>query len=113
MKPIQKLDDIKNKLSNKGKHYTAKVRVGMATCGISAGAEEVFNVFKDEIEKSGIKGYGVISTGCVGRCDLEPMAEVSRENEAPILYIELNAEKVARIVKEHIIGGKVVEEYAG
>ena len=113
MKPTQKLEYIKNNLSKKEKHYTARVRVGMATCGISAGADEVFNAFKQEIEKTGIKGYGVISTGCIGRCDLEPMAEVARENEAPILYIQLDAQKAARIVNEHIIDGKVVEEYAG
>ena len=113
MNPTQKLEYIKNNLSKKEKHYSARVRVGMATCGISAGADEVFNTFKNEIEKAGIKGYGVISTGCLGRCDLEPMAEVSRENEAPTLYIGLNAEKAARIVKEHIIGGNIVEEYAG
>ncbi len=89
-----------------------RVRVGMATCGISAGAQGVFDEFKRAAGEAGLEHVRVIPTGCVGRCDLEPMAEVTRGDESPVLYILLTPEKVRRIVEEHIVGGKPVNEYA-
>lgn len=89
-----------------------RVRVGMATCGISAGADKVRDEFVRTIKEKGIKHVDVIPTGCVGRCDLEPMAEVTRGADPPVLYIRLTPEKVARIVEEHLVGGTIVNEYA-
>ncbi len=89
-----------------------RVRVGMATCGVSAGADAVFEAFREAIDASGLKGVRVIPTGCVGRCDLEPMAEVTRGEEPPILYIRLDPEKAKRIVEQHLVGGEPVTDYA-
>ncbi|HEX2998787.1 MAG TPA: (2Fe-2S) ferredoxin domain-containing protein [Armatimonadota bacterium] len=89
-----------------------RVRIGMATCGISAGADKVFDAFNEAAKNAGLENVNIISTGCVGRCDLEPMAEVMRDNEAPVLYIRLNPEKVRRIVEEHLVRGEIVAEYA-
>lgn len=90
----------------------SRVRVGMATCGISAGADKVFDEFKRAAGEAGLEHVRVIPTGCVGRCDLEPMAEVTRGNEPPVLYIRLTPEKARRIVEEHLVGGEPVEEYS-
>lgn len=89
-----------------------RVRVGLATCGISAGADKVFDEFARLVKERGFKRADVIPTGCVGRCDLEPMAEVTRGTDPPVLYIRLTPEKVQRIVEEHLIGGNIVNEYA-
>jgi NADP-reducing hydrogenase subunit HndB len=90
----------------------SRVRVGMATCGISAGADKVFDEFRRAVDEAGLEHVRVIPTGCVGRCDLEPMAEVTRGDEPPVLYIRLTPEKARRIVEEHLVGGKPVDEYA-
>lgn len=89
-----------------------RVRVGMATCGISAGADAVHDAFREAVKEAGLENVDLIPTGCVGRCDLEPMAEVTRGGEPPVLYIRLDPEKVKRIVREHLAGGRVIEEYA-
>lgn len=111
-KPTAVLADLKRKREPRSGDY-CRVRVGMATCGISAGADRIYDEFKRCAGEAGLDHVDVIPTGCVGRCDLEPMAEVTRGDEAPVLYIRLTPEKVARIVKEHLVGGKSVDEYAG
>lgn len=90
----------------------SRVRVGMASCGISAGADKVMEEFAAAVKRVGLKGVDVISTGCVGRCDLEPMAEVTRGTDPPVLYIRLTPEKARRIVEEHLVGGNAVDEFA-
>lgn len=112
MKPTSLLAEMKGKHASR-KKAKYRVRVGMATCGISAGADKVYRAFAGALKEAGIDNVDVISTGCVGRCDLEPMAEVTRGNEPPIQYIKLDDEKVKRIVKEHLIDDKPVEEYTG
>lgn len=110
-KPTTMLADLKRKRTPRtADRY--RVRVGMATCGISAGADKVFDEFERAVRGAGLKHVDVIPTGCVGRCDLEPMAEVTRGAEPPVLYIRLTPEKVARIVEEHLVGGQVVDDYA-
>ncbi|MCE5314649.1 MAG: (2Fe-2S) ferredoxin domain-containing protein [Armatimonadota bacterium] len=110
MKPTAMLDNLKKKRPPR-KEGRYRVRVGMATCGISAGADKVHDAFLRAIEDAGIDNVDVIPTGCVGRCDLEPMAEVTRGEEPPVLYIRLNADKVKRIVDEHLVNDRVVSEY--
>lgn len=110
-KPTAMLAELK-KSARDGAKRGIRVRVGMATCGISAGADKVFDAFREAAKDAGIEDIDVISTGCVGRCDLEPMAEVMRENEPPVLYVRLDAEKVRQIVEEHLVRGEIVAEYA-
>lgn len=112
MKPTAVLAELKLKSKKRGTDADYRVRVGMATCGISAGADKVQDAFIEAIREAGLSNVEVIPTGCVGRCDLEPMAEVSRGNEPPVLYIKLDSDKVKRIVQEHLKGGNPVEEYA-
>jgi len=109
MKPTAILARLKGKSPRQSGQI--RVRVGMATCGISAGADKVYDAFGEAIKGAGVEGVEVVSTGCVGRCDLEPMAEVTRDDEPPVLYVRLTPEKVSRIVTEHLVGGKPVEDY--
>ncbi len=112
MKPTAKLAEMKRRKSPEDESRY-RVRVGMATCGISAGADKVHDAFVEAVKEAGLGNVDVISTGCVGRCDLEPMAEVTRGEDSPVLYIKLDAEKTKRIVQEHLAGGQTVTDYAG
>lgn len=109
-KPTALLAELKSKRSTRTRGRY-RVRVGMATCGISAGADKVSEAFAEGVKNAGLDNVELIPTGCVGRCDLEPMAEVTRGGQPPVMYIRLTPEKVDRIVREHLRGGTVVEEY--
>lgn len=88
-----------------------RIVVGMATCGIAAGARPVMNKFVDEISTRGLKNVTVAQTGCIGMCQYEPIAEVLVPGEEKVTYVQLTEEKVAKIVLEHIVNGKPVAEY--
>ena len=88
-----------------------RIVVGMATCGIAAGARPVMNKFVDEIAKRGLKGVTVAQTGCIGMCQYEPIAEVLVPGQEKVTYVQLTEEKVAKIVLEHIVNGSPVAEY--
>lgn len=90
----------------------AKITVHMGTCGIAAGARKVMEALIDEISKNNIKDVIVTTSGCAGLCSKEPMATVEIINEAPVKYVQLNDEKIRKILKEHVLNGKIVEDYA-
>ncbi|MCL2151692.1 MAG: NADH-quinone oxidoreductase subunit NuoF [Oscillospiraceae bacterium] len=83
----------------------------MATCGVVAGARPVLHEFMEEVKKRELKNVAVVQAGCVGICKLEPLVEVLAPGCEKVTYVKMTAEKVARIVKEHLIGGKPVAEY--
>ncbi|EKE05207.1 MAG: ferredoxin [uncultured bacterium] len=88
-----------------------RIVVGMATCGISAGARPVMAALLDEAQKRGLKDIEITQTGCVGVCRLEPMIEVYKEGGEKVTYVELTEEKARRIIAEHIVNGNIVTEY--
>ena len=88
-----------------------RIVVGMATCGIAAGARPVLNSFVNEVAKRGLKNVTVSQTGCIGICQFEPVAEVFEPGKEKITYVKLDAEKAQRIVVDHIVNGNVVTEY--
>ena len=90
----------------------AKVTVHMGTCGISAGARQIMSTLLAEIEKKNVKDIILTTSGCAGLCSKEPMATVELKGEAPVKYIELTPEKIGKIFLEHVLGGKIVNEYA-
>lgn len=90
----------------------AKIIVHMGTCGIAAGAREIMNTLLDEFAKENIEDVILTSSGCAGLCSKEPMATVEVKDEAPVKYVDLTPEKIRKILTEHVIGGKVVSEYA-
>lgn len=88
-----------------------RIVVGMATCGIAAGARPVMNKFVEEIAKRNLKTVTVAQTGCIGMCQYEPIAEIMVPGEEKVTYVQLTEEKVAKIVLEHVVNGKPVVEY--
>ena len=89
-----------------------RVVVGMATCGIAAGARPVLNAFVEEVSKAGLGGSVIVSqTGCIGLCQYEPIVEVFEAGKERVTYVKMTPDKVARIVEEHLKGDKVVAEY--
>ena len=92
--------------------YKAKVTVHMGTCGIASGARKVMQALMDEIAKRDVKDVIVTTSGCAGLCSREPMATIELMGEAPVKYIDLDEEKTRKILVEHVLGGKIVEEYA-
>lgn len=88
-----------------------RVVVGMATCGIAAGARPVMNEFMEEIAKRNLEHVTVTQTGCIGMCRLEPIVEVYEQDKEKVTYVKMTPEKVARVVAEHIVNGKPVAEY--
>ena len=88
-----------------------RVVIGMATCGIAAGARPVMLAFMDEINKRGLNHVTVSQTGCIGMCRLEPMVDVYTPGQEKVTYVHMTPEKVGRVVAEHIVNGRPVEEY--
>ena len=116
MKSMAELEAIRQKtLENiamrKEVHDAARVVVGMATCGIAAGARPVMLAFMDEIAKRHLDHVTVSQTGCAGMCRLEPMVDVYVPGQEKVTYVKLTPEMVPRIVTEHIVNGRTVEEY--
>ncbi len=116
MKSLAELQAIKDRMKNKIvlREGTGDVRVvvGMATCGIAAGARPVLNAFVEEINNAGLYEKVTVSqTGCVGYCQLEPIVEVYEAGKEKVTYIHMTAEKVKDVVEKHLKGGKVVAEY--
>jgi NADP-reducing hydrogenase subunit HndB len=90
----------------------AKVIVHMGTCGIAAGARPVMSAVMEEIETRDIKDVIVTISSCAGLCSREPMMTVELPDEPPVKYVDLSTEKAKRIFVEHVLGGKMVTEYA-
>ena len=89
----------------------ARVVIGMATCGIAAGARPVMLAFMDEIKKRNLQHVTVSQTGCIGMCRLEPMVDVILPGQEKVTYVKVKPDMVDRIVTEHLIGGTPVAEY--
>ena len=88
-----------------------RVVVGMATCGIAAGARPVLNAFLEEVAKRSLENVTVTQTGCIGVCRLEPIVEVHVPGQEKVTYVKLTADMVPKIVSEHLVNQRVVDEY--
>lgn len=114
MKSLAELEAIRKKTLDQIKMRTNKdgmrIVVGMATCGIAAGARPVMNAFVDEIGKRNISDVSVTMTGCIGVCRLEPIAEVFSADGTKTTYVKMTPEKAARVVTEHIVNGRVCQD---
>lgn len=116
MKSLAELQAIRDKALNqvnlrKEREDGIRVVVGMATCGIAAGARPVLNAFLQEIEKRNLANATVTQTGCIGMCRLEPIVEVYMPGKEKVTYVKMTEDKVARVVAEHLINGNPVAEY--
>ena len=90
---------------------STRVLVGMATCGIAAGARPVLNTLSEEVAKRELKDVLVTQTGCIGVCRYEPIVEVFQAGKEKVTYVHMTPEKARRVVNDHIVNGQVVTEY--
>ena len=116
MKSLEELKAIREKMQKQmdvreNNEDNIRVVVGMATCGIAAGARPVLAAFLEEVAKRELKNVTVTQTGCIGVCRLEPIAEVYVPGEEKVTYVRLKPEMVPRIVTEHLVNHNVVTEY--
>ncbi len=116
MKTLAELQAIKERMQSKVALREGsgdkRVVVGMATCGIAAGARPVLNAFVEQVEAAGLSGsITVTQTGCIGICQYEPVVEVFEAGKDKVTYVKMTADKVAKVVEEHLKGGKPVAEY--
>jgi NADP-reducing hydrogenase subunit HndB len=118
MSAIKSLEDLKRvreEALEKRKVKTAdgsvQVTVAMGTCGIAAGAHDTMKAILDHIESQNISGVIVSQTGCIGKCDYEPIVAVAIGSEPKVMYGHINPERARKILQEHVAGGKVLTEW--
>jgi len=105
-------DDARRTMTLRGGAARAKVTVHMGTCGIAAGAREVMAALLREIEARGVTDVLATTSGCAGLCSREPMVTVEVIDQPPVKYVDLNPQRMAQVFEAHVLGGRVVEEYA-
>ncbi len=116
MKSLAELAAIREKMKDKivlreGTSDT-RIVVGMATCGIAAGARPVLNAFVEGVSREGLGDQVTVSqTGCIGICQYEPVVEIFQPGKEKVTYVKMTPEKAEKVLAEHIKGGKVVTEY--
>lgn len=116
MKTLQELEEIRNKTRerlNVRQESSGDIRIviGMATCGIAAGARPVLQAFSDEVGKRNLGNVKISQTGCIGICQYEPVVEVMIPGQEKVTYVKMSAEKAIKVVTDHIVNGNVVSEY--
>ncbi len=116
MKSLAELKAIKDRMKDKVvlREGSSDVRVvvGMATCGIAAGARPVLNACVAEVNAAGLADtVTVTQTGCIGLCQLEPIVEVFEAGKEKVTYVKMTPEKVKTVVERHLKGGNVVTEF--
>ena len=116
MKSLAELAAIRDKMKDKvvireGSAQT-RVVVGMATCGIAAGARPVLSAFVEGINEAGLSAsVTVTQTGCIGICQYEPVVEIYESGKEKVTYVKMTPEKAAEVIERHLKGGKVIQEY--
>ena len=116
MKSLAELQAIRDKARGKvtlreGQDDAIRVLVGMATCGIAAGARPVLTTIVDEVAKRGLQNVMVTQTGCIGICQFEPVVEVVEPGKDKITYVKMTPEKAVRMVNDHLVNGNVVTDF--
>ena len=116
MKSLAELNAIRDKAKaamnvREDNEDVTRVLVGMATCGIAAGAKPVLNALVEEIARRNLQHVTVSQTGCIGMCQYEPIVEVFEPGKQMVTYVKMTADKVAEIVASHIVNGNPVVDY--
>ena len=116
MKSLQELAAIRDRMkqtvsTREAAHDSVRVVVGMATCGIAAGARPVLNAFTEGAARRELHDVLVTQTGCIGICQYEPVVEVYMPGKEKVTYVKMTPEKAVRVVGEHLVGGTPVTEY--
>ena len=105
-------EEAKQTLTLRSGHARAKITVHMGTCGISAGARDVMGALLKEIENQKLTDVIVTTSGCAGLCSREPMATVELAGQPPVKYVDLKPERILRVLKEHVLEGRIVADFA-
>jgi NADP-reducing hydrogenase subunit HndB len=110
---LQKIrEDMQKKMSlRKEDENDIRIVVGMATCGIAAGARPVLAALVDEVGRRNLRNVVITQTGCIGVCRLEPIVEVFEPGKDKVTYVKMDEAKARKIVSEHLVNGRVVDEY--
>ena len=116
MKSLAELAAIRDKMKDKvvirEGSQGIRVVVGMATCGIAAGARPVLNTFVEEVAKADLSDkVSVTQTGCIGICQYEPVVEIYEDGKDKVTYVKMTPEKAVEVVEKHLKGGKVIADY--
>ena len=116
MKSLKELEAIRDRMrqtmnTRESDSNTIRVVVGMATCGISAGARPVLNAIVEELARENVAGVQVTQTGCIGICQYEPVVEVYEPGKEKVTYVKMTPEKAIRMVHHHLMKGEPVGEY--
>ena len=116
MKSLEELKALRDKLKStvgvrEGDAGKTRVVVGMATCGIAAGARPVLAAFMEEVAKRGVPDVSVGQTGCIGICQYEPVVEVFAPGKDKVTYVKMTPERAAQVVGNHLVNGNVVHEF--
>jgi NADP-reducing hydrogenase subunit HndB len=115
MKSLKELEEIRSKtldtINIRKERDGTRIVVGMATCGIAAGARPVLTGFMEEVGKRSLRNVTVAQAGCIGVCRLEPIVEVYKQGQEKVTYVKVKPDMVNRIVAEHIVNGHVINEY--
>ena len=116
MKSLEELMAIKAKMQNKVSVRTSsgdiRIVVGMATCGIAAGARPVLNAFVEGVSEAGISDkVTVTQTGCIGIFQYEPVVEIYEKDKEKVTYVKMTADKAREVVEKHIKGGTAIADY--
>jgi NADP-reducing hydrogenase subunit HndB len=118
MPPIKNLEELKmlrEEAIEKHEAWTAfggtQVIVGMGTCSLAAGAGATMNAILSKIETEELPGIMVTQTGCTGHCKREPIVQVIVGSAPKVTYGKVTPAVATRILEEHVLGGKVVQEY--
>ena len=116
MKSLEELAKMREEMKNRvnmrqDSNDKIRVVVGMATCGIAAGARPVLQSFVEEVQTKKLGNVMVAQTGCIGICRLEPVVEVFEPGKEKVTYVKMTADKAKRVVLEHLVNGQVVTEY--
>lgn len=115
MKSLAELEAIRKRVSQdvtmRKDDHSIRVVVGMATCGIAAGARPVMSAFVEEIGKRNLEHVSVVQTGCIGVCRLEPIVEIMIPGQEKTTYVKMTPDKAKQVVAEHLVNGRPIKEY--
>ena len=111
MKTLEELIKLQEDLLEKQNDGKIKILVGLATCGISAGAKPVMEALKSAVAKNNLTHVEIKQTGCIGVCRLEPMFEVFDLNGVRTTYVDMSPEKAIEVIESHIMNNTIVEQY--
>ena len=115
MKSLEELAAIRDKMKNtvllREGHNDIRIVVGMATCGIAAGARPVLQAFTEEAAARGLTNVTISQTGCIGICQFKPVVEVTLPRQSKTTYVRMTPEKAVRMVDQHLLGGNAIAEY--